>query len=372
MRRIARRPRPDAAARLEAQGLSFHGRDAYWNEGACYEFTLAEVEELEAAAAELHELSVGALRFLAVRDRLGELGIDPRFREALAASLSEGQFSLYGRFDLAYDGISSPKLLEYNADTPTALIEAAVCQWFWLRECEPQADQFNSLHEKLIARWRDLPTTAPVHLASIIDHEEDWACVAYLADTLVQAGHQPRMIHVHDIGWDPDSRYFVDLAGDRIDTLFKLYPWEWLLAEDFGIHVLDSRTRFVEPLWKAALSSKGLLPVLWELNPGHPNLLPAFSEPADLGSYARKPLFSREGANVSLYVDGRPIAESDGPYGREGFVYQALASLPCLDGRYPVIGAWLVNGEPAGMGIRESATPITTDQSSFVPHYFVD
>ena len=371
MRRRTRTPRPDAAARLESQGLSFHGRDAYWNEAACYEFTLAEVETVEAAAAELHGLCVDALHAMVSANRLGELGIDGRYREALGASLKGNDFYLYGRFDLAYDGHSPPKLLEYNADTPTSLLEAAVCQWFWLKDCEPAADQFNSLHERLIGRWRDLPGEGPVHLACAVDQEEDWACIAYLADTLVQAGREPVLLYVHEIGWDPAGRVFVDTAGAPIDSLFKLYPWEWLLAEEFGPHVMTCRTRFVEPLWKGALSCKGLLPVLWERNPGHPNLLPAYREPGSLGSYARKPLYSREGANVSLYVDGQPLAESDGPYGREGYVYQSLALLPNFDGRYPVIGAWLIDGQPAGMGIREDRSPITTDQSQFVPHYFL-
>lgn len=104
MRRRTRTPRPDAAARLESQGLSFHGRDAYWNEAACYEFTLAEVETVEAAAAELHGLCVDALHAMVSANRLGELGIDGRYREALGASLKGNDFSLYGRFDLAYDG----------------------------------------------------------------------------------------------------------------------------------------------------------------------------------------------------------------------------------------------------------------------------
>src|SRR5436853_601162 len=63
--------------------------------------------------------------------------------------------ALYWRFDLAYDG-HDIKMLEYNADTPTALLEASVVQWYWLQARFPKADQFNSLHEQLIAKWKDL------------------------------------------------------------------------------------------------------------------------------------------------------------------------------------------------------------------------
>jgi glutathionylspermidine synthase len=33
-----------------------------------------------------------------------------------------------------------------------------------------------------------------------------------------------------------------------------------------------------------------------------------------------------------------------------------------------VIGSWLVAGEPAGINLREDATPITTDAAWFLPH----
>ena len=372
MRRLPTRPRTDASLQLEKQGLSFHARDAYWNEAACYEFTLAEVEAIEAATTELHGLAVAALRYAVDSDRLGELGIGVAYTTRVAESLRADDFSLYGRMDFAYDATSPPKLLEYNADTPTSLLEAAVCQWFWLRDCHPEADQFNSIHERLIVRWRQLPGTAPVYLACMDGHEEDWACVAYLADTLTQAGREPRLVSIEDLGWDAEGRQFVDLDGIAIADLFKLYPWEWMLREEFGPNTLDCRSRFIEPVWKAALSCKGLLPLLWELNPDHPNLLPAYRDEGRLQSYARKPLHSREGANVMLVDRGREIASSDGPYDGEGYIYQALATLPCLDGHYPVIGSWVVGGEAAGMGIREDRSPITTDQSHFVPHFFID
>ena len=62
-----------------------------------------------------------------------------------------GGFTLFGRMDLSYDGVGPPKLLEYNADTPTACLEASVAQWQWLQAVRPSSDQFNSLHEQLIA-----------------------------------------------------------------------------------------------------------------------------------------------------------------------------------------------------------------------------
>ena len=363
-------PRPDGAQKLEAQGLSFHSRDNYWREDVCYRFDLKQVEVLETATNELHGMCVATLDAAIKQERLGQLAVPQAFWDQVAASLRDNDFSLYGRMDFSYDGKSAPKLLEYNADTPTSLLESAVCQWFWLEDQFPGADQFNSIHERLIARWHELPGTGPIHLAGITDNEEDWANIAYLADTVTQAQREPRPLGIEDLGWDPDRNIFVDLEGDPIEQLFKLYPWEWLMREEFGAHLASCSTQFIEPMWKAPLACKGLLPMLWELHPGHPNLLPAYFEPGRLSEYARKPLYSREGANIGLYSNAVCLAQTHGPYGEQGYVYQALEPLPSFDGRFPVIGSWLIDGQSAGMCIREDASPITTNTSHFVPHYF--
>jgi glutathionylspermidine synthase len=371
MRREAIIPRKDFAQRLEAQGLSFHARDGYWKEDVCYRFDLRQVEVIEAATNELHEMCVAALKSVIETGRLDRLAIPQAFWDPIAASLKRNDFSLYGRFDLSYDGNGAPKMLEYNADTPTSLLESAVCQWFWMKDQFPAADQFNSIHERLIARWRQLPGTGPIHLANVDDNEEDWACTTYLIDTVTQAGRQPKHLNVEEIGWDAARGAFVDMQGDSIESLFKLYPWEWLMREAFAEHIAASRTQFIEPMWKAPLSCKGLLPILWELFPDHPNLLPAYFEEGKLSAYAKKPLYSREGANIELHSNRQCLDKVDGPYGGQGYIYQALHTPAVFDGRYPVIGSWLVDGQSAGMCIREDASPITTNSSNFVPHYFV-
>jgi glutathionylspermidine synthase len=64
------------------------------------------------------------------------------------------------------------------------------------------------------------------------------------------------------------------------------------------------------------------------------------------------------------------LEAEEGTYGEEGYVYQALAPLPSFAGAHPVIGSWVIAGEPAGIGIRESEGLITTDRSRFIPHFF--
>ncbi len=123
-------------------------------------------------------------------------------------------------------------------------------------------------------------------------------------------------------------------------------------------------------------SSKGFLALLWEAAPGHPNLLPCFFEDdaraSSLSRFARKPLYSREGANVTLVDGDARLAETKGAYGGEGYVRQELCLLPNVGGRYPVLGCWLVGGVPAGMGLREDSSLVTTDRSRFLPHAIID
>lgn len=372
MERLNINARPDYPARLEAIGLSFHSWDNYWKEDACYRFSAAQVDELEAVTEELHRMCLAAVEHVVGTGAFAQLGIPETFWEPITLSWRRREPSLYGRFDLAYDGVNPPKMLEYNADTPTSLLESAVAQWYWMEECFPGADQFNSLHERLVARWRELGLPRQsLHVASIGDNEEDWVCTHYLVDTALQAGLQARHIYLEDIGWDAAQGRFVDLDDERIEALFKLYPWEWMMRESFGENIPGCQTRFIEPLWKSILACKGILPVLWSLFPGHPNLLPAYFTPAGMTSYVKKPLFSREGANVELVREGRRIhADEEGPYGAEGYIYQSLVDMKAFAGKYPVIGAWVVGDEAAGICVREDTTPVTTNQSNFVPHYF--
>ena len=215
-----------------------------------------------------------------------------------------------------------------------------------------------------------------VHFACLNEIEDDRETVIYLEECAAEAGLKTHSIAIKDIGVDTQGR-FTDLDDRVISTLFKLYPWEWILAEPFGAHLETSCVRFIEPPWKAALSSKGLLPPLWEMFEGHPNLLPTYFE-GDLGvanltgDYVRKPLYSRRGANIQIIVNETALPANDGTYGEEGFVVQSFHPLPKFAGRHPVVGCWIVAGRPAGLSIRESQTLVTDDMASFVPHVILD
>ena len=375
MQRLPVTPRADWRAHVERDlGFAFHTIEGapYWDETVCYRFTAAEIDEIEAATAELEQMALALVDHVVQtgQEALERLRIPRVAWEAIAASWHAGEKNLYGRFDLAYGGEGAPKLLEYNADTPTALFEAAVVQWDWLQATSPDRDQFNSIHERLIEAWKNFGLGGRrVDFAAVKNHAEDIGTIEYLRDTAIQAGLETARIAIEDIGWDGQG--FRDLENRPIDVLFKLYPWEWLAGEEFGKHLLSGVAKVIEPAWKMVLSNKASLALLWEMAPNHPNLLPAFLEPGKAdGKTVRKPIYSREGANVQVLDAGRVVAETDGGYGAEGFVHQAYVEMPAFDGNYPVIGSWVIASQSAGIGIREDATAITRDTSRFVPHFF--
>jgi glutathionylspermidine synthase len=367
-------PRMNWQAIVESQGLTFHSRTApYWNEEACYSFSSAQIDELEKAGNDVHEMCLKAAQHIVDNDLFSKMAIEKNAAELILDSWNKDQLHLYGRFDFLYDGKNPPKLLEYNADTPTSLIEAAVIQWYWLKDMYPNQDQFNSLHERIIDRWKELKIKTPVYFSATRDSEEDGMTVEYLRDTADQAGLKNKYIELTQIGYNPDAKEFRDLDENAIKCLFKLWPWEWFASEKFGQYIPNVDMRVIEPAWKMLWSNKGLLPILWELNPGHPNLLPAnFSSPHGLGeSYVRKPLFSREGANVAIVDKGQVTEGPDQGYGEDGYIYQQYYKVPPFMGKYnPVLGLWMIGDYCCGMGIRETEGKITDNLSRFVPHYF--
>ncbi|ACU95212.1 glutathionylspermidine synthase family protein [Saccharomonospora viridis] len=383
MHRETGTPRADWERIVAEQGLVF-GTPAryasgeprpYWDESVHYVLQMDEVLSVEADVELLHSMCLEAVDHVVTTERYAEFGLPEWVWPHIAESWRRGDPHLYGRFDLRYDGRRPAKLLEYNADTPTSLLEAAILQWYWKTDVHPDDDQWNSLHEQLVDRWREigkkLPSNEVYFTWSTADSTgEDHLTVTYLQETAAEAGLDTVALAIEEIGWDPLLKRFVDLEEAPMGTVMKLYPWEWMIDEEFGRYALESlpQTLWIEPLWKMLLSNKAILGILWENYPGHPNLLPAFNDqPGLLTEYVRKPKLGREGANVRIVAPGYET-ETGGVYGAEGYVYQAFDPLPEFDGNRPVLGAWIVGDNAAGLGIRESSGLVTDDGAAFVPH----
>jgi glutathionylspermidine synthase len=382
MQRITCPERNDWQETAKQCGFDFHTIDGerYWDERAYYAFTLDEIENgIERATGEIDAMCLELVgRAVDDEEYLARLKIPQSFWPFITDSWHSDQLSLYGRLDLAFTGQGPAKLLEYNADTPTSIFESAVFQWTWLEQAierriiPKRADQYNSIHERLIETWKKLARGRPLHLTGTTASSEDLGTLAYLQDTAMQAGLSTTLIDIEDIGWRTLGG-FVDLDNRDIELAFKLYPWEWMFGDAFGTKLAEAPTRWIEPPWKAILSNKGILPLLWEMFPRHPNLLACYFEDdpraKELGaSFVRKPLYSREGANVVLISEAVPFAEREGPYGGEGYVRQDLAPLRKFSEQFAVLGSWLVDHVPCGLSIREDETPITGNTSRFLPH----
>ena len=379
MRRISIESRKNWQSKVEEIGFNFHTLDSlYWDETAYYEFSMDEVDQIEKATNELWTMCLEAVQYVIDNKLYSKFHIPQWIVPLIESSWDNDAPAIYGRFDFSFK-YGVPKLLEFNADTPTSLFESSVVQWYWLQDFDSSKDQFNSIHEKLIAYWKYLEEYLhdyPLHFSAIKDNTEDFTTTEYMRDCAIQAGYITKFIDIKDIGWDNDLQEFLDLENKTIKNIFKLYPWEWLIDEEFGQHLLTDRnqTFWVEPSWKMILSNKAILPILWQLFKYHDHLLESYFEEDQqmLGSiYVKKPLLSREGSNISIIKDGEPVAETDGEYGQEGYIYQEYCPLPTFGNKHPQVGSWIIGQESAGIGIRESETLITDNMSSFVPHLIV-
>lgn len=384
MKKVRTTERPGWRSFAESVGFNFHTFDGepYWDESAYYQFSMAQIEDdLEAPTEELHQMALSLVPdILNSEQLLTKLDVPAQYWDWIRQSWHSQQPSLYGRMDLAYDGKGPAKLLELNYDTPTSLYETGFFQWVWLEDLmmrgqlPKHADQFNSLQDQLEQRLAMLGLHQPLYVSAVAESIEDQGTVQYLCDIALQAGLDARLLPLEQIGVADGQ--FVDANNQTIPAWFKLYPWEFMLREDFGPELLTSQTQYLEPAWKMLLSNKGILPLLWQKYPNHPNLLPAFFETAQSESlstgWVRKPLYSREGANIELIDSFGQRLKVDGPYDDSSYIRQAFHALPKFGDSYTLIGSWIVGDSAAGIGIREDDSLITKDSSRFLPHIILD
>lgn len=371
MERFNMTPRSDYREKIEALGFDFHGD--YWREEAYYRFTPAEIERLEEATREAYRMYCEAAEYIISEkpdfmERM--LQIPAEVCERICESWNRDELSLYGRFDFLLDEKGVPRILEFNADTPTSLLEASVIQWQWKEECFPECDQYNGIHEGLVQSWKDIfPAGSNIHFVGALDDHEDTGTLQYLASTAMEAGYSTRVLDINSMNLQ--NGLFYDPSGECIQKCFKLYPWEWMIDESPDGCL--AQVEWLEPIWKLVMSNKAILSILYELFPDSPYVLPCYLSRPQQGVFCKEPVFSREGHNVSV-VDIRQweehalLKETEGDYNTGAYVYQEYVKPVAYSGRYPVIGSWIVGGEPAGIGIRENRTEITDNLSEFVPH----
>ncbi|MGL6261518.1 glutathionylspermidine synthase family protein [Vibrio sp. WXL210] len=382
-------PRKDWQQRLLELGFDFYevsSRHPYWCEDRYIQLTRAQIDHIDVVSEALHCLAVEAVDYVFEHNLLDRFGLPSRHHPLLRDSWQTDKSYLYGRFDFAWDGVGEPKLLEYNAQTPTSLFEASVAAWDWMRQCVElgklprHADQFNLLDERIITQFAYLRRAKPLrsnilHLTCDETSSEDWRTVTYLAACAEEAGLECVIVDINHIQLSVENR-FADHNSKPIDNLFSLYPYEFALLDEYGDYIAESGCVFIEPLWKVLLSSKALLPIMWQLNPGHKNLLECYfaDDPRaeQIPQRVMKPVFSREGANISIVMNGACIEGTSGHYGAEGFISQAYAPLVEFGRGRCVVGSWMIGRTACGISFRESDRLITNDVARFVPHVFFE
>lgn len=416
MQRIACTPRPNWQQLIIDNGLVYsksHRPDGteydYWREDRLYTFSSLEISILEGATRTLFDMCVEAGDYIVSNPDIMRKMLIPDFTWAQVIKTwnDDPAFqSIYGRFDLCFGEDGSVKVYEFNADTPTCLTETLV-QWDWRTAVMTNDDQWNSVWEKLVEGWKRNLTLIEQKLgrkpvvyfaySSFEESGEDAFNTASLMLACQEAGYATKLIHMEDIELgDADKRFYHGDGEDRahIDVIFKLYPWEFMVHEKWGREIFRDMERrdgtiWIEAPYKMLWSNKGLMAVLWKLfgDPKSPSydpekaayLIPTWFEgeqPKNLKTYVRKPLLGREGANVEIVINGVKTVEVPGDYG-DAWIIQEFTPLPEFEDEegkawHPVIGAWVIDGDPAGMAIRESEGYVTDNLSYFSPHSIFD
>lgn len=378
-------PRPDWLEKAALNGCNaqaFADGHMDWQEGVCYEFREEQIAKIVEASNDLHQRFLDAVDLMVTQRLYGQLGIPPAWEEVIEASWQRQEAAILGRFDFIYDGSYPPKLMEYNPDTPSALLEASRLQATWKAETRPNARQWNQIHSALVERFGWLGQhIQPEHHSCFLlpaGHPEVEETVHYLTRCAQEAGVPFHKLYLESLGWDHEARQFINIndpAQRPIDFLMKHYPWEWILEESFAPCFLESpqtpAVQVFEPAWKLLLANKAMLVLLWKLFPEHPNLLPTYFEPGPLGnSYVEKPFYARQSHNIRLQT---PQGEfrNPGAYDRQPVIYQAYAPPPDMDGYYPIVHSWIIGNDAVGIGILEDTAQITSHQTSrFIPHFY--
>ncbi len=375
---------------LESLGFVWH-TDSDETSYIADELVVVSEEEAEAyyeATNELYDMFIEAGEHIVENNLFHEIGIPFNLVDLVKESWeSDVHWHLYGRFDLAggVDG-REIKLLEFNADTPTALFETAIVQWASLKQNGLEEEsQFNTLYESLVENFKRLVTldedTSSFEeqydgwnflFTSIKENEEEENTVKLLQHIANDAGFNTEFAYIDDIEFsDEDGIVYNDV---NYELWFKLIPWEDIALEESDLAMLltnivkNQKAIIFNPAYTLMFQSKGILKILWDLHPNHPLLLETSFEPLVAKKQVEKPIFGREGGSVTIVDENNHKVESEeGDYNNHMMVYQEYAELP-TDSKGESYQAGIFYAyEACGLGFRKGGK-ILNNMSKFVGH----
>ncbi|EQB3612345.1 glutathionylspermidine synthase family protein [Campylobacter upsaliensis] len=372
---------------LESIGFSWHtdedGSDYLDNRFICV--SKNEANAYYEAANELYDMFIAAAQNVIDNDRFDELGIPFNLIDAIKMSWeNEVHWHLYGRFDFAGGLDGKPiKLIEFNADTPTSLFESAILQWAMLKQNNLDEHlQFNSIYESLMDNFKRLITLDEsveefeehyrgwkILFSSVAGNKEEELTTKLLAHIAKDAGFECDFSYVDEVEFGEEGIF---KNGVNYEYWFKLIPWEEIAIEEGELTMLltqimrNQKAIILNPAYTLLFQSKGILKILWELYPNHPLLLESSYEPLQGKDFVRKPMFGREGANISIVKDDVKLQENIGPYGNNKMIYQQYYELNSNENEYYQAGVFFAY-EGCGLGFRKGGL-IIDNASKFVGH----
>ncbi|EPW7417085.1 glutathionylspermidine synthase family protein [Campylobacter upsaliensis] len=372
---------------LESIGFSWHtdedGSDYLDNRFICV--SKNEANAYYEAANELYDMFIAAAQNVIDNDRFDELGIPFNLIDAIKMSWeNEVHWHLYGRFDFAGGLDGKPiKLIEFNADTPTSLFESAILQWAMLKQNNLDEHlQFNSIYESLMDNFKRLITLDEsveefeehyrgwkILFSSVAGNKEEELTTKLLAHIAKDAGFECDFAYVDEVEFGEEGIF---KNGVNYEYWFKLIPWEEIAIEEGELAMLltqimrNQKAIILNPAYTLLFQSKGILKILWELYPNHPLLLESSYEPLQGKDFVKKPMFGREGANISIIKDDVKLQENIGPYGNNKMIYQQYYELNSSENEYYQAGVFFAY-EGCGLGFRKGGL-IIDNASKFVGH----
>jgi len=354
---------------------------------------IVEVDSEEAdayyeAANELYDMFVEAGEHVIENELFHELGIPFNLIDAVKMSWdNDVHWHLYGRFDFAGGLDGKPiKLIEFNADTPTALFETSIVQWATLKlNGMEESHQFNNLHEALVDNFKRLITMEEdvssfeerydgwkILFSSVKGNIEEENTVRLLQSIATEAGYITEFAYADEVEFDAQEGVFYN--DENYEYWFKLLPWEDIAIEESDLAMLmtqimeKQKAIFLNPAYTLMFQSKAFMAILWDLYPNHPLLLETSFEPLEGIAQVEKRIFGREGANTTIVnEDEEIIAQTDGEYGEFPSIFQEYVELPTNDKGESYQAGVFYAYEGCGLGFRKGGL-ILDNASKFVGH----
>jgi len=385
--------KPISTKKLEEIGFTWHtdSDNSGYVSDTLVKITQDEAEAYYEAVNEIYDMYAEAAGYVIENNLFFELGIPFNLVDAIKKSWeNDVHWHIYGRFDLAGGIDGKPiKLLEFNADTPTALFETALLQWAILKENGMDEDkQFNNVYDAIRENFKRLITLFDdtelfderydgwkILFSSVYGNDEEEATTKLLRQMATDAGFNTGFEYLQNVKFDENGIY--DRYENLYEYWFKLYPWEDIainepeLATTLTTIMQNQAAIILNPAYTLLFQSKGMLKILYDLFPDSPYLLKASFEPLKGMKYVEKSVFGREGANVKIVgADGSVLSEQSGEYENHKKVYQEYADLPKdADGAKYQAGVFFAY-EACGLGFRKGGE-IMNNMSKFVSHVIV-